>query len=104
MTATERRAAERRLLRFLVRFDDEGDMRMAFTNDISRDGLFLKTRNPPPPGTDLRLLIRTAQGREERRAVVVWTRYNFAQPRDPFAASGAGVRFLEAAGTGARDN
>ncbi|MFQ5719026.1 MAG: PilZ domain-containing protein, partial [Acidobacteriota bacterium] len=93
MTEADRRRASRDLQRYLVRFDDAGEMRLAFSNDVSPDGLFLRTRFPPPPGTDLRLMVRTAHGVREHAGVVVWTRMNFCQPDDPAQGSGAGIRF-----------
>lgn len=94
MTDRERRSASRALQRYLVRFDDAGEMRLAFTQDISPEGLFLKTRFPPPPGAGLRLLIRTARGTRSRAGIVVWGRYNFGSRNDPSCASGVGIRFL----------
>ena len=66
---------------------------MAFTENISTQGLFLKTRYPPPPGVDVRLMIRTPQGTRVRRGVVMWSRYNLAYPSTPQIGSGAGIRF-----------
>ena len=43
--ARERRGSQRCLQRFLVRFEDVGEMRMAFSENGSRDGIFLKTRH-----------------------------------------------------------
>lgn len=93
MTAPERRAHQRILQKFLVRFDDAGEMRMAFTENISIHGLFLKTRYPPPPGEQVRLLIRTARGTRVRRGMVMWSRYNLAHPGSPRVGSGAGILF-----------
>ena len=93
MTAQERRDAARLPQRYLVRFDDSGEMRLAFSNDVSKAGMFLKTRNPPPPGTGLRMLVRTLHGMENRSGVVIWTRMNFQRPDDPTACSGAGILF-----------
>ena len=90
--ARERRGSQRCLQRFLVRFEDVGEMRMAFSENVSRDGIFLKTRYPPPPGAGLRLLIRTPQGAETRSGVVIWSRHNFHAPTMPHAGSGAGIR------------
>jgi hypothetical protein len=93
MTAREKRAQARLLQKFLVRFEDAGEMRMAFTENISARGLFLKTRYPPPPGEHIRLLIRTAHGTRVRRGRVMWSRYNLAQPNSPRLGSGAGIQF-----------
>ena len=93
MTAREKRAQARVLQKFLVRFDDAGEMRMAFTENISEHGLFLKTRYPPPPGEQVRILIRTAHGTRVRRGMVMWSRYNLAHPSSPRVGSGAGIRF-----------
>ena len=93
MTAKEKRAQQRLLQKFLVRFDDAGEMRMAFTENVSGNGMFLKTRYPPPPGEQVRLLIRTARGTRIKRGVVMWSRYNLAAPASPRVGSGAGIRF-----------
>jgi hypothetical protein len=85
--------AERLLQRYLVRFEDAGEMRLAFTENVSNDGLFLKTRYPPPPGAGVRMLIRTARGTQTRNGVVVWSRLNFLEPGAAQSGSGAGVRF-----------
>lgn len=104
MTARERREASRSLQRYLVRFDDAGQMRLAFSNDVSDAGMFLKTRYPPPPGTGLRLLVRTSHGMEHRSGVVVWTRLNLGQPDGPTASSGAGIRFSPPVSLAASDS
>ena len=90
--ARERRDSRRCMQRFLVRFEDAGEMRLAFSENVSSDGIFLKTRYPPPPGAGLRLLIRTPQGAETRSGVVIWSRHNFQAPAVPHAGSGAGIR------------
>ena len=92
MTASERRGEERSLQRFLVRFEDAGELRMAFTENVSAEGLFLKTRYPPPPGEKVRMLIRTAHGTQVQRGTVMWSRYNLAAPGAPRVGSGAGIR------------
>ena len=93
MTASERRAEARSLQRFLVRFEDAGELRLAFTENVSTEGLFLQTRYPPPPGERVRLMIRTARGTEMQRGTVIWSRYNLANPTAPSTGSGAGIRF-----------
>jgi hypothetical protein len=95
--ARERRGSRRWPQRFLVRYEDAGEMRLAFSENVSSGGLFLKTRYPPPPGAGLRLLIRTPQGAETRSGVVIWSRYNFQAPSIPRAGSGAGIRLLSPA-------
>jgi hypothetical protein len=95
MTASERRAEARSLQRFLVRFEDAGELRMAFTENVSAEGLFLKTKYPPPPGEKLRLMVRTARGTRVQRGTVIWSRYNLAHPNSPSAGSGAGIRLDE---------
>ena len=95
MTASERRADARSLQRFLVRFEDAGELRMAFTENVSAEGLFLKTKYPPPPGERVRLMIRTARGTQVQRGTVIWSRYNLAHPNAPSAGSGAGIRLDE---------
>ena len=93
MTAQERRQAVRALQRYLVRFDDAGEMRLAFSHDVSHAGMFLKTRQPPLPGTGLRMLVRTSRGTQRRSGVVVWTRLNFRRPDDLWLSSiGLGTR------------
>ena len=93
MTASERRAEARSLQRFLVRFEDAGELRLAFTENVSTEGLFLQTRYPPPPGERVRLMIRTARGTQVQRGTVIWSRYNLAHPTAPRSGSGAGIRF-----------
>ncbi len=93
MTAREKRVQARLLQKFLVRFEDAGEMRMAFTENISERGLFLKTRYPPPPGEQVRLMIRTARGTRIRQGLVMWSRYNLAYPASPRVGSGAGIQF-----------
>ncbi len=95
MAIRERRRAARTLQRFLVRFEDAGEMRMAFTENVSGAGLFLKTRYPPPPGADVRMLVRTAHGSRAVRGTVVWARLNLAAPAEPGQGSGAGIRLSQ---------
>lgn len=53
----EKRDLKRKKKRVKVRFGVEGPQKMAFSDDISREGIFIKTATPEKPGTLLHLEI-----------------------------------------------
>jgi hypothetical protein len=54
---SEKRKILRKRKRVKVRFGLETPMKVAFTDDISRHGIFIKTASPESPGTMLNLEI-----------------------------------------------
>ncbi len=72
-----------------------------YSANISPGGLFLRTRNPRPPGTVVELEFRLGDGFEliKGRGEVVWVR---AEDEGPSRPAGIGLRFLELS-EGSRD-
>lgn len=55
MAISDRRIKTRARRRIQVRYGEEKPVRIAFTEDVHREGIFLKTAQPLRPGTCLRL-------------------------------------------------
>ncbi len=87
----ERRTNDRVPVKFKVNYIHEGDYLISFSKDISVDGMFLSTDNPPPIGEYPRLQFSIGELQEVSvTAKVVWVSL-------PGSIMGAGmaVQFLE---------
>lgn len=73
-SAVERRLAERIYLDFEVDYASDDTFLYAYARNISGLGIFLQTREPEPPGTQLslRFVIPTTQERLSVDGVVRW--------------------------------
>jgi hypothetical protein len=79
-----------------VRFqvDTLRDTMLAYTRDISLNGIFVRTIAPPPPETMLTVGFRapTGEGTVQVGARVAW-RKDFGQASDPMKPAGMGIQF-----------
>jgi hypothetical protein len=94
MAANDKRDIVRLKKRITVRFGIEEPNRVAFTEDISRTGMFIKTPNICPPNTKIRIEFEVANNKVELEARVMWAK---KVPQNLFhlvKKSGMGVRFL----------
>lgn len=57
--------------RVSVRAQDRADLRELWARDISKGGVFVETRSPPPPGTHLEVQLETPAGSMILRGTVV---------------------------------
>jgi c-di-GMP-binding flagellar brake protein YcgR len=94
MAANDKRDIVRLKKRITVRFGIEESNRVAFTEDISMTGMFIKTPNICPPNTKIRIEFEIASNKVELEARVMWAK---KVPQNLFhlvKKSGMGVRFL----------
>lgn len=89
---TSKRAPIETRVRF--RFADLEDFEVRQSMDLSLGGMFLKTENPPPPGTrvDFELTLTDATELIRGAGEVVWCRETDQGPGKP---AGMGIRFLK---------
>lgn len=80
-------------------YDWFGDFETQLTENLSLDGMFIRSSRPYPPGTvfDFQLLLRDDFTLVKGRGEVVWIREREASPDQP---AGMGIRFLELDETG----
>lgn len=92
----EKRDIKRHKKRITVRFGIDEASRVAFTEDISLTGMFIKTPNIVPPNTKIRIVMELTNSRNvEIEARVMWAK---KVPQNLFhlvKKSGMGVRFLK---------
>src|SRR6185369_4998778 len=92
---TEKRDIKRHKKRLSIRFGIDEATRVAFTEDISRTGMFIKTANVCPPNSKIKIeFILTDNNKIELEARVMWAK---KVPQNLFhlvKKSGMGVRFL----------
>lgn len=80
--------------RLTVRFGIDAPTRVAFTEDISSTGMFIKTANICQPNTKIMIEFEVADAKVELIARVMWAK---KVPQNLFhlvKKSGMGVRFL----------
>lgn len=80
--------------RLTVRFGIDEAARVAFTEDISITGMFIKTPNICPPNTKIKIEFEISDNKVELLARVMWAK---KVPQNLFhlvKKSGMGVRFL----------
>jgi c-di-GMP-binding flagellar brake protein YcgR len=92
---SEKRDIRRHKKRISIRFGIDEPNRVAFTEDISISGMFIKTPNIVPPNSKIRIVFELASGHKvEVEARVMWAK---KVPQNLFhlvKKSGMGVRFL----------
>jgi molecular chaperone DnaK len=75
---------------------DVGELAERYATDLSRGGLFVRTREPYPVGTPVRLEVRLSDGEPAVRALAV---VRYSQPDrpgvEPSARPGMGLEFIE---------
>ena len=90
MATSDRRIIQRFPLDFRVDFIHDGDYIISCSRDISMDGMFIRTTDPPPVGSHVNLIFPGEGGFDiEVAALVVWTK-----AADQQRKSGMGVQFL----------
>ncbi|HEY6003836.1 MAG TPA: TIGR02266 family protein [Anaeromyxobacter sp.] len=96
--ADEKRGAPRvgAVLRIRLAFGSMDDFVERYAMNISSGGIFVRTRDPSPPGTELGLDVAIQSGDQviSGRGVVRWTTPPSA-PGEPHRDPGMGIRFLE---------
>jgi PilZ domain-containing protein len=81
--------------RISIRFGIDEAVRLAFTEDISMTGMFIKTFNVIPPNSMVRIKFDLPEGsRVELEARVMWAKKVPANLFHLVKKSGMGVRFL----------
>jgi molecular chaperone DnaK len=94
----EKRSAPRvgAVLRIRLAFGSMDDFVERYAMNISSGGIFVRTRDPSPPGTELGLDITIQSGDQviQGRGIVRWTTPPSA-PGEPHRDPGMGIRFLE---------
>jgi hypothetical protein len=94
MADSDKRDIVRLKKRLTVRFGITESNRVAFTEDVSITGMFIKTPNICPPNTKIRIEFEIANNKVELEARVMWAK---KVPQNLFhlvKKSGMGVRFL----------
>lgn len=92
--ATDKRDIVRYKKRLTVRFGIGEATRVAFTEDVSITGMFIKTANICPPNTKIRIEFELADNKVELEGRVMWAK---KVPQNLFhlvKKSGMGIRFL----------
>lgn len=97
MANGEKRSSKRAavVLRIKLRYADVDELISKFAINISRTGLFVRSKKPKPPGTVIAFELRLAGGETavRGRGTVRWTReFNPAEPRAPY---GMGIAFSD---------
>jgi c-di-GMP-binding flagellar brake protein YcgR len=92
---TDKRDIKRHKKRISIRFGIDATNRIAFTEDISLTGMFIKTPNIVPPNSKIKISFELPGGATvELEARVMWAK---KVPQNMFhlvKKSGMGVRFL----------
>lgn len=95
MGMSDRRIKTRARRRIQVRYGEEKPVRIAFTEDVHREGIFLKTAQPLRPGTSLCLeLTLPGQGIVSVQGQVQWARKVPANLIRVAKKGGMGIRIL----------
>jgi Tfp pilus assembly protein PilZ len=87
----ERRTSDRALVKFQVNYIHKEDYLISFSRDISVDGMFLCTENPPSVGDYPRLSFSIG----EMENVTVTAKVVWVSPTGSAAGPGMAVQFLE---------
>ena len=100
MASSNRRIEMRVPAQFKVDFVHKGNYIISFNKDVSVDGMFLCTENPPAVGSHLTLRFAVGSIDEvEIPAIVVWAR-KAASAKN----TGMGVQFLDAPPQNIKEN
>ncbi len=91
MSTSEQRINRRVEASFEINYVHEGDYLISFSKDISADGMFIYTENPPAVGTTTRLSFAIDENRSPFNvaAKVIWVNTSGGS-KD----KGAGVQFM----------
>ena len=90
MSGSERRLSKRVPGKLKISYIDEGDYLFSHTKDISADGMFIQTENPPQVGESVDLTFSIGKLKNVSIAAkVVWI-----NALDSSKDSGMGVRFI----------
>ncbi|HET8539273.1 MAG TPA: TIGR02266 family protein, partial [Anaeromyxobacter sp.] len=83
-------------LRLRLAYESVDEFIERYATNVSRGGIFVRTRDPSPPGTELRIDIALERGDEviRGRGIVRWTTPPSA-PGEPAHEPGMGVKFTE---------
>ena len=95
MAGADKRDIIRHMKRLTVRFGIDVPNRVAFTEDISLTGMFIKTPNVCPPNTKIRVILEIGPDTVELDARVMWAK---KVPQNLFhlvKKSGIGIRFVQ---------
>ncbi len=88
------REAERARKRLMVRYGQDALTKAAFTQNLSRTGLMVKTNHVFPPGTMLQVLLRFPE-----KTFTLWARVAWAKKVPPQLAHvldcGMGMEFVD---------
>lgn len=90
----DKRGIKRLRKRLSVRFGLQQADRLAFTEDISHHGLFIKTANVAPPGSDIKLDLILENSTVRMEARVMWAKKVPANMLRLVKKSGMGVRII----------
>lgn len=94
--AVDRRVKRRPRRRIQVRYGEKDPCRIAFTEDVHREGLFLKTAQPLRPGTSLYMeLVLPEYGSVTLQGKVQWARKVPAPLIRVANKGGMGIRILK---------
>lgn len=96
----EKRLQPRYRKRFSLRFTDldgtnEGANRLSFTEDISRQGIFIKTAYVIRPGSCVEILLTLPEGEVRLEATVRWAKKVQASFLHRISKAGMGVRITK---------
>jgi hypothetical protein len=94
MAVNDKRNITRFKKRLAIRFGIDEATRVAFTEDLSRTGMFIKTPNICPPNTKIRIIFEIADNKVELLARVMWAKKVPANLFHLVKKCGMGVRFL----------
>ena len=90
MASEKRRISIRVPINVKVDYIHKGDYILSFNKNISVDGMFICTKNPPPVGKHLQLVFSIDEIEEvEVAAIVIWIKDS-----GPNQEQGMGVQFL----------
>jgi molecular chaperone DnaK len=83
-------------LRIRLAYGSVDDFVDRYASNVSRGGIFVRTRDPKPPGTEVQLAVALDSGQEvvRGRGVVRWTTPP-SGPGEPPRDAGMGIRFVE---------
>ena len=95
MAVANKRDIVRHKKRLTVRFGMDEANRVAFTEDVSSTGMFIKTPNICPPNTKIRIEFEVGDNKVALEGRVMWAK---KVPQNLFhlvKKSGMGIRFLK---------
>lgn len=90
MGSADRRVYARVPASFKVDYIHGDEYIISFNKDISVDGMYIFTKNPPPPGSHLKLVFTVGLEEVELSAIVAWI--NLVEAEEDH---GMGVQFLD---------